>query len=186
VIMQETIEHAIRTREAKGAIISEDRLYRYALWRFWHPTKPYVCFIGLNPSTADAQFDDPTLRRCINFAARWGYGGMFMVNLFAWRSPQPKEMMKQAQLIAIGPRNDEALRIVTTQPKCGLIVAAWGKDGNHHQRAFRVLDDDDGALSHLNQGDLKCFGLTELGEPKHPLYLPNETNLMDYPLFAGV
>ncbi|GHX72979.1 hypothetical protein VCSRO16_3593 [Vibrio cholerae] len=68
------------------AELSKCRKYRYALWRTWDSDKPFAMFIGLNPSTADEKNDDPTLRRCINFAKSWGYGGVCMANLFAFRA----------------------------------------------------------------------------------------------------
>lgn len=78
----------------KGAIISDCQQYRYALWRIWDETKPFVMFIMLNPSKADAETDDNTVRRCIGFAKSWGYGGIYICNLFAYRSTDPKVLLK--------------------------------------------------------------------------------------------
>src|SRR3546814_16904510 len=64
------------------------------LWRIWDDTKPQCMFIMLNPSTADADLDDPTIRRCIGFAKSWGYGGLQVCNLFAYRSTEPRELLK--------------------------------------------------------------------------------------------
>lgn len=74
------------------AILSVDRKYRYVLTRTWDETLPNIMFVGLNPSTADETTDDPTIRRCINFAKSWGYGGLYMVNLFAYRSTNPNNI----------------------------------------------------------------------------------------------
>ena len=74
----------------KHAIISQDDKYRYQLSRIWEEEKPKVLFIMLNPSTADADVDDPTIRRVVNFAKSWGYGGVFVGNLYAFRSTDPK------------------------------------------------------------------------------------------------
>jgi hypothetical protein len=74
----------------KDAKLSDDKLYRYQLSRIWDETKPKVLFIMLNPSTADADVDDPTIRRVINFAKSWNYGGVYVVNLYAFRSTDPK------------------------------------------------------------------------------------------------
>src|SRR5262249_62207047 len=63
--------------------------YRYWLTRTWDAARPAVCWLMLNPSTADAARDDPTIRRCIGLARRWGHGGIVVVNLFAWRAPDP-------------------------------------------------------------------------------------------------
>ena len=76
----------------KDAILSEDRKYRYVLSRIWDKSKPIVMIIGLNPSTADETEDDRTIRRCIKFADSWGYGGVYMLNLFAFRATKPTDM----------------------------------------------------------------------------------------------
>ena len=78
----------------QGAQFTEDRQYRYALWRIWNEDKPLVMFIGLNPSTANEYKNDPTIRRVMRYAADWGYGGVYMMNLFAWVTPYPKELEK--------------------------------------------------------------------------------------------
>lgn len=80
----------------KTAIISEDEKYRYQLSRCWDETKPRILFIMLNPSTADANIDDPTIRRVISFAKSWGYGGVYVGNLFAFRSTDPKGLKQIA------------------------------------------------------------------------------------------
>ena len=76
----------------KNAKFSACRKYRYALWRTWDESKPYVMIIGLNPSTADENKNDPTITRCINFAKSWGYGGVCVTNLFAFRATVPSDM----------------------------------------------------------------------------------------------
>lgn len=78
----------------KSAIISECGKYRYSLSRIWDENKANVLFIMLNPSTADGDVDDPTIRRCIGFAKSWGYGGIYVGNLFAYRATDPKELLK--------------------------------------------------------------------------------------------
>ena len=78
----------------KGATFSRCGRYRYSLWRRWEEDAPYVLWICLNPSTADAEEDDPTLRRCMGFAQDWGYGASYTANLFAWRATKPQDMMK--------------------------------------------------------------------------------------------
>ena len=82
----------------KDAILSEDRKYRYILSRTWDETKPTVLFIGLNPSTADEKTDDPTIRKCINYAKCWGYGKILMANLFAFRNTILIELINQLLL----------------------------------------------------------------------------------------
>lgn len=151
-----------------GAEISDDGRYRYSLTRVWDDGDT-VAFIGLNPSTADAMKDDPTIRRCVGFAQRWGFGGLVMLNLFAFRATDPKEMVKQVGA-AIGPENDKHL---TQWAKvCPVMVAAWGTQGAFFTRNKQVVSLIVGAGMSLH-----CFGKTDLGFPKHPLYLPNDAAL---------
>ncbi len=91
------------------ANLSECRKYRYALWRTWDKSKPYAMFIGLNPSTADETENDPTINRCINYSKDWGFGGLCMVNLFAFRATDPSDMM--ASKDPIGSDNDDWIKI---------------------------------------------------------------------------
>jgi hypothetical protein len=141
------------------AKFSDCRQYRYALWRIWDESKPYAMFIGLNPSTADETEDDPTIKRCINFAKEWGYGGLCMANLFAYRATDPSNMF--AAQNPIGPQNDFWLENLTKE--AGIIVAAWGNDGSHLGRSKAVL-----ALI----PNLHCLKVNKSGEPAHPLYQP--------------
>ena len=115
---------------SKGATFSGDRLYRYKLWRIWDESKRPALFIGLNPSTADENIDDPTIRRCIDFAMQWGEGGLIMANLFAYRSTDPKELKGIAD--PVGRDNDEYL--VDAHRKAGITVLAWGNGGSYLNR----------------------------------------------------
>ena len=90
------------------AKLSECRKYRFALWRTWDDSKPYVMFVGLNPSTADETTDDPTLTRCINYAKSWGFGGVCMANIFAYRATEPNDM--KAATDPIGSENNDWLK----------------------------------------------------------------------------
>src|SRR5258708_39445492 len=112
------------------ADLSPDRLYRYTLRRTWDSTLPQILFIGLNPSTADAQRDDPTLRRCIGFARRWGYGQLVVGNLFAFRATRPTELRSCAD--PIGTDNDSWLQ--TLAASAGCVVVAWGTHGQYMGR----------------------------------------------------
>jgi len=143
----------------KGAQFSDCRKYRYALWRTWREDD-HVMFIGLNPSTADETQDDPTIRRCINYAKDWGFGGIYMLNLFAYRTTKPKELLKAEK--PIGIENDAYLKMY--HAKEGLNIACWGTRGVYKGRGDEVL-------SLLGKENLSCFGLTKNGQPKHPLYL---------------
>lgn len=143
----------------KSAEISECGQYRYSLSRVWDASKPTVLFVMLNPSTADAENDDPTIRRCIDFAKRWGYGGLAVGNLFALRATKPADMKKSKA--PVGAKNNETL--LRLAGESALIVAAWGKDGKHLGRDLTVR---------LLLPNLHYLKLTNEGQPYHPLYLP--------------
>ena len=155
---------AILGESPSGEWFGEDWRYRYTLWRRWNWSdrgdRGLVAFIGVNPSTADAIDPDPTVTRCVNFAKSWGYDGMVMLNLFAWRDKDPDGM--KAAVDPIGPCNDGILLMVTE--RVGGVVCCWGNNGLHAGRSRAVLD-------LLRHRELKCFKLTGEGEPWHPLYL---------------
>ena len=141
--------------------------YRYALERVWDRELSTVLFIGLNPSVADAEVDDPTLNRCIRFATAWGYGGVVMGNLFAYRATNPKELTRVSD--PVGPENDEWL--MRLRPRVELAVAAWGYRGALHDRATRVAE---------SMGKLHCLGMTRGGAPRHPLYVRAVTTFVPW------
>jgi len=157
----------------KGAQFSDDRIYRYALWRTWREGD-HVLFIGLNPSTADETEDDPTIRRCIGFAKEWEFGGIYMLNIFALRATNPKNLMKSKD--PIGEKNNDFLQMYFD--KIGLNVACWGTLGKYLNRGQQVRDI-------LGDDCLHCFGLTKNGQPKHPLYLPKKTELVEMSLYQN-
>ena len=152
----------------KGAVISKCQNYRYALWRTWDSSKPIITFVGLNPSTADHECDDPTIKRCINFAKSWGAGGIYMVNLFAYRATRPEDMIQQDD--PIGAENDHYLQVVLE--KSEKIIACWGNWGIHQSRSDRVKN--------LLLEKLYYFELNKTGEPKHPLYVHAETKIKKF------
>ena len=159
-----------------GAYFSECRKFRYSLWRRWddnlsfwtcanvEPNADLCCFIGLNPSTADEKLDDPTIRRCIGFAKDWGFNGLVMLNIFAYRATDPKDM--KAFPAPEGPLNN--LAICTVAGLVGRTVAAWGVHGVHRNRGLWVKP-------LLLEHHPVCLGLTKGGHPKHPLYLPKNS-----------
>lgn len=161
--------------QENGAIFSPDRLYRYSLWRLWEPSKGHVVFIGLNPSTADENLNDPTIRRCITFAKDWGYGGLYMLNLFGFRSTDPKALkrMLDAGQDPVGLGND--INITSSCGSADLVVAAWGNLGALQQRGWAVLKD-------LQRQGIKAFtlGLTKEGTPRHPLYIAKGQKPLTY------
>lgn len=141
-----------------GAIFSEDRIYRYDLWRVWDERKPVIAFIGLNPSTADETKDDPTIRRCIGYAMSWGYGCLHMLNIFAFRSTDPKGLRTISD--PVGPENNTFIKELTSLS--GMVIVAWGSHGKYLDRGYRVAD---------MIKDPKCLKINKDGEPSHPLYL---------------
>jgi hypothetical protein len=144
----------------RQTILSPCRTYRYVLWREWDMMNPaYAMFVGLNPSTADELEDDPTIRRCVDYAKRWGYGALCTANLFAYRATEPAVMKAHPQ--PVGVDNDRWLTELATN--AGVVVAAWGVDGVHLAR--------DKAVELLLGEKLSYLKLTKDGHPGHPLYL---------------
>ena len=152
-------------RDDGGAVFSECGRYRYGLWRVWDEGGASVLFVGLNPSTADGGRDDATVRRCVGFARDWGYGGVWVANLFGWRATRPAELRRAAD--PVGRANDAWLRRLAED--AGIIVTAWGNHGTWQQRDEVVLSLLPRPRHHL--------GLTRHGQPRHPLYLPAATPL---------
>ena len=150
------------------AALSGCRHYRWWLRRQWQPGLPPLVFIGLNPSRADAERDDPTLRRIVGFARQWGFGSVTVLNLFARISPSPALLKRAAD--PVGPDNDRWLQ--GAQDGRAAIWLGWGNQGGWRGRDRQVLE-------LLRQGlvgephresRLLCLGLTALGQPRHPLY----------------
>jgi len=155
----------------KGADLSDDRVYRYRLWRRWRDGDQ-MTFIGVNPSTADETEDDQTIKKCIGFTKRHDCTAVQMLNLFAFRHKNPEVMKKHRS--PIGPRNDEVLLKYAREAK--FAVACWGIHGEHMGRARQVID-----MLSSNEVTLMCFGLTKFGFPKHPVMLPYKTHLQALP-----
>jgi hypothetical protein len=142
-----------------GAVFSRDRRYRYRLWRRWDAARPVVAFVMLNPSTADAVRNDPTVRRCIGFARSWGFGGLEVVNLFAYRATDPRVLRRATD--PVGPANRRHLAAAIV--RAGLVIAAWGADPTARDAPTQ------GRV--LSQPELRCLGVTRSGAPRHPLYV---------------
>lgn len=149
------------------------RRYRYTLWREWpelfgeHLSKSYLMVIGLNPSTADETKDDPTIRRCIDFAKRWGFGALCMTNLFAWRDTDPEQMKLVED--PSGPLNDHHLLEIAKG--AGMILVAWGKHGKHLNRDRRVF----AMIESAHYVVMHSLKVNKDGTPQHPLYIPADT-----------
>lgn len=152
---------------------SQCEKYRYLLTRHlpcmvrW--SKP-VLFIMLNPSIADADQNDPTIRRCISFAEREYCAELRVVNLFALRATDPKELKKHTA--PIGVMNDAIIKEETVKAMSsgGLIIAAWGAHKFAHDRAKEVLS---------KLGPFKCLGFTKSGSPRHPLYVKSDQSFVE-------
>lgn len=155
-----------------SAILSPDGLYRYALARSWSDAPP-LTFVMLNPSTADAELDDPTIRRCIGFARREGLGGIRVVNLYALRATNPAALKSAAD--PVGPENDEHIvwALTSALGSDAPVVAAWG-----------ALAEDSRARAVFHLAGLEfpwqALGFTKGGRPRHPLYLRGDAPLVPW------
>jgi hypothetical protein len=148
-----------------GATFDARGRYRWRLWRTLGASPDRVLFVMLNPSTADADRDDPTIRRCIGFARAWGFGRLDVVNLFAFRTALPGRLRGSRD--PVGPDNDR--HIARAARDADAIVAAWGVHGALLRRDRAVLD-------LLADRPLLCLGRTRAGHPRHPLYLRAATH----------
>ena len=146
--------------------------YRYRLRRVWGDPSNSCCFVMLNPSTADAFRNDPTIRRCLGFAQAWGHGALSVVNLFAWRATDPRELAHGIE-DPVGPGND--VSIEDEAGGAGRVVFAWGADPMAVKRGAEV------ARWLRKICDPVCLGTTKAGAPRHPLYVPAATLPTPYP-----
>jgi hypothetical protein len=152
------------------AHFSDDEVYRYYLEWSWIDA-PLLTVCMLNPSTATHEVLDPTIKGLMKRANLWGYGGVAVVNLFAFRSPSPSIMKAAAD--PVGPENDAALlRVSRCLGKNSQMVAAWGNHGKFKQRDSEVLA--------LFRGQLAIFDLNSNGTPKHPLYVLHSLRLSSW------
>ena len=159
----------------RSAVLSEDGLYRYRLDRSWGGG-PRVAFTMLNPSTADAREDDPTIRRCIGFARAWGYDGLTVVNLYPFRATSPAVM----EMWLDGPASDDdslalnTVALLQAAQESALMVAAWGVHGARDGEAARTF-----LSNHITRWH--HLGLTKDGHPRHPLYVKGDTKPIPWP-----
>ncbi|KUN38306.1 hypothetical protein AQJ27_45175 [Streptomyces olivochromogenes] len=157
---------------AAAVFDSRARTYRYLLTRIWDSTIAPAVFVMLNPSTADAMDDDPTIRRCTSFARREGAGGLVVVNLFALCSTDPRALRHHPD--PVGPVNDAFIRRATAS--ASTVVVAWGAAGvEHNGRGARIAE-----TLRARGVQLQCLGQTSTGQPRHPLYLPGVAVLEPY------
>lgn len=146
-------------------------MYRYRLSRVWDETSSTVLWVMLNPSTATAIAEDSTIRRVIGFSRRWGHGRADVVNLFAFRTPNPCDLMKTRD--PVGPDNDDVITGALSSTDC--VVVAWGNRGplpnplTGVAREREVLE-----LMAETRQPVYCLGWTAEGQPRHPLYLRSD------------
>lgn len=143
------------------AELSECGQYRYFLKRTWNNNDKIMTYIMLNPSTADASKDDPTIHKCVKFAIREGCGSICVINLFALRSSKPEVLYTHND--PIGPENDYWIDKIAKQSE--IIIAAWGNHSNLFNRNIEVVN----RLKLYGITNLCCLGLNKTGTPKHPL-----------------
>lgn len=153
------------------AILSECETYRYDLTRRWDDDRLTLGWVMLNPSTADEHDDDPTIRRCIGFAKKWGYGSIKVANLYALRSTAPANLWTHPD--PVGPDNDRYLAHIVFD--CPLTVLAWGAHATRPARVSHVvrnLADAAGEADH----QLAVLGWSKQHAPRHPLYMRGDTS----------
>jgi len=158
----------------KAAQISDCGTYRYTLTRNWDEKKSVLPFIMLNPSTADADIDDPTIRRCIGFAKIKNAGGIIVGNLCAYRVTDPAELQEADD--PFGPLNVECLQGIADDAKRSImpVVCAWGAHGSQYRAASVIV------LFRSRGVRLICLGMTKEGQPRHPLYVSNDQPFIPY------
>lgn len=154
----------------RTASLSSGGVYRYSLGRFWGDG-PTATWIMLNPSTADANVDDPTIRRCIAFTRGWGLDGLNVVNLYALRSTDPKALHGHPD--PVGADNED--HILYFLRSAVFAVAAWGAG------CAGLPYVDVQAMAKRVACPLVCLGTTKAGHPRHPLYVKGDTTLVPWP-----
>jgi hypothetical protein len=145
------------------AVFSEDKKYRYELTRVWDDSKPKIGFVALNPSVADETENDPTIWKLVRSADGWGYGGIVIVNLFALVTSSPEAMKVASE--PIGDENDKYLSKMSKASDLEKIVAVWGDDGVHLNRAEQVKK---------MFSQLWALKISESGQPRHPRFLKSD------------
>ncbi|WP_353930180.1 DUF1643 domain-containing protein [Okeanomitos corallinicola TIOX110] len=158
-----------------------DGNYRYLLGRKWDVNLQQVTFVMLNPSTADHEKDDQTLRKCINFAKSWGYGSLEVVNLFAYRATKPNKL-KSKDIEPVGSKNNQY--ILSAIERAEKIILGWGAwlDDVSISKYPIIKHRDKEVLTLINdKKPLYCLRITKNGYPNHPVYLPKNINPIIFP-----
>lgn len=156
--------------ERFAVVAGENSEYRYNLTRTWNRSLSTCVFVMLNPSTADGTDDDATIRKCMRFAHLWGYGGIAVVNLFAYRATKPAVLppiIAQSLMTAVGPDNEAFIESVVRDAPG--VICAWGAQDFARERARAVTL----LLRRVCRSTVpQCLKLTARGAPWHPLYVP--------------
>lgn len=152
----------------RDAVISDCGKYRYLLRRTWDYTLQRALFIMLNPSTADASIDDPTIRSCTRLCKSWGYGSFEVVNLFAYRSTDPDALLFLPMVVRCGPQCESVMSAAIE--RCDIVIAAWGA----HKSAERRWPDVKAKILAAKPA-CYCLGKNKNGSPRHPLYVKTGT-----------
>lgn len=153
-----------------GAIFSDDQKHRFLLWRLWFNAN-YVLFIGLNPSIANANKDDLTIKKCKGFVKRWNHGGFYMANLSSYISTDPNSVIDDL-------RDENICYIKDAIKKCSIVIPMWGDNIN----TLNLNSVKNKIIPLLKNKKVKCFGVTKNGNPKHISRLGYDTKLIDYKL----
>ncbi len=166
----EDIQITLKEYLDSGAIFSPDRIYRYVLYRKWGTGGKRLNSIGLNPSTADAKNDDPTIHKDVDFARRFGYDELYKLNAHAFISSNPR-MLLLKDVDVVGPENDKYLKSIQ-----GDVLLCWGSWGKLDNGVIQVRLN----LVKTYFPDAYCLGKNKDGEPTHPLYIPADRKLIRY------
>lgn len=151
----------------QGAEFSPCGKYRYKLWRIWDPLLPKSMCIGLNPSTANADTNDATIRNLIGILTKLGYGGFYMMNLFAWISSNPDDLITCSD-----PLGENENKLKEVEALCNDVIFCWG---NFKQASYRRK------VVAANYTNAKCFGFNKNGTPFHPRALTYIKGALAYP-----
>lgn len=161
-----------------SAMISPCNKYRYLLSRQWDAKLPYLLFIGLNPSTADAQHDDPTTNKLIHLAKSWNYGGVIIVNLYAYIDSHQKVIWSLSTIEEkLGPDNRETIQALIQRDDIGMILAGWGDDAVtwrggkiENDQYYQEIANLYHFITETCSRELYCLSYNNSGMPRNPAY----------------
>lgn len=162
----------------KAAGFNPERTHRYYLSRLWDDKVSKIMFIGLNPSTADELEDDQTVRRLVSFSKSWGFGGFYLTNLYSFIATEPRDMIEyyegktKVMENRLHKKNMES--VLRYGRVCSMTVFCWGASNEGSRQ------EDHAAKFIRTFKDAYCFGRTQGGHPKHPLFLASHTQLQKF------